>query len=102
MRTDGHGKGRSEGYYLSLIGHLRAHLESRRTGRKLTRIDVRLISAEIRGSTLFTDPYGSQKAAQDEALIDIILQRRGDLNPNTVRDFVENYVPKRKRRPPSN
>lgn len=102
VKVDGDGKGRKAGFYLSLVSGLRVHPDHCRTGARLTSIDVRLICVEIQGNTLFTDPYGSSRAAQNNALVEIILSRRGDLNRGGVKEFVKDYQPKRKRRPPSN
>ena len=102
IRVEGEGRGRKAGFYVSLVNDLRVHRDHCRTGARLTSIDVRLICAEIRGNDLFTDPYGSSRAAQDNALVEIILTRRGDLNRAGVEEYVKYYRPKRKRRPPSN
>jgi len=63
VKEEGDGKGRREGYYYTLLNLLAAYLEG--SGRKLTKVDVRLICREIRGNELFSDNYGSRREAQE-------------------------------------
>ena len=99
VKVEGDGRGRKAGYYLSLVAKLRRHIERGRTGKKITTVDMRLICQEIRDRSIFTDPYGSRSAAQEKALIDIIMARRGDLDRKIVREFVREYdgIQRRKR-----
>ena len=91
VKVEGDGRGRSAGYYISLVSALSAHLAHNRIGKKLTKIDVRLICQEIRGNELFSDPYGSRQAAQERAFIEVVMGRRGDLNVKVVREFMAGY-----------
>lgn len=100
VKVDGDGRGRKEGFFISLLSALSAHLAHNRTGEKLTKVDVRLICAEIRERDIFTDPYGSRREAQERALVDIIMERRGDLDGNFVREFVREYGIVRKTKRP--
>jgi len=102
IKVDGDGRGRKEGFYLSLVSALRAHLAHNRINQKLTKIDVRLICQQIRDCDIFTDPYGTRRAAQDKVFVEVVMARRGDLNRVVVREFVAEYGGiKRKKRPRS-
>jgi len=99
VKVEGDGRGRSMGYYISLVSALSAHLAQNSTGHRLTKIDVRLICQEIRGNELFLDTYGSRQAAQERVFIEVVMARRGDLNRAAVREFIRECggVGKRKR-----
>ena len=101
MKVEGDRKGHREGYYFQLLGKLRLHLERENPKRKLTNVDVRLICQEILARDLFTDPYGSSRSNQDKAFVELVLARRSDLNPNSVREFVLNFSPRKRQRPQS-
>lgn len=73
VKVDGDGRGRSEGYYLSMVSALSAHLAHNRTDHKLAKIDVRLICQQIRGNELFTDPYGSRRAVQEKVFVEVVM-----------------------------
>jgi len=89
--VDGDGRGRKAGFYISLLSALCAHLAHNRNNKKLTKIDIRLICQEIKKRDIFTDPYGTRRAAQDRVFVDILLSRRGDLDVGVVREFVAEY-----------
>lgn len=101
VKVEGDRKGHREGYYFSLLGRLKLHLERENPKRRLTKVDVRLICQEIRSRDLFTDPYGSPRSSQDRAFVEIVLDRRGDLNPISIREFVISFRPKKGHRPRS-
>ena len=101
VKVEGDRKGHGEGYYFVLLGQLKSYLERENPKRKLTKIDIRLICQEIRSRDLFTDPYGSPRSSQDRAFVEIVLDRRGDLNPISIREFVISFRPKRGYRPRS-
>jgi len=90
--VDGDGRGRKAGFYISLVSALCAHLaHNRNNNKKLTKIDIRLICQEIKKRDIFTDPYGTRRAAQDKVFVDILMSRRGDLDVGVVREFVSEY-----------
>ena len=101
VKVEGDRKGHREGYYFSLLGRLKLHLERENPKRRLTKVDVRLICQEIQSRDLFTDPYGSPRSSQDRAFVEIVLDRRRDLNPISIREFVISFSPKKGHRPRS-
>ena len=100
VKVDGDGRGRKAGFYISLLSALCAFLKHNRGNHKLTKIDVRLICQEIKKRDIFTDPYGSRKGEQERVFVDVVMERRRDLDVGVVRGFVEGYGMVRKTKRP--
>ena len=102
VKVEGDRKGRKAGYFYSLVARLAEYLDREKLGRKLTKIDRRMICQEIRNREIFTDPYGAGLAVQERAFVDVVMARRGDLNKVVVREFVVGDAGEnRKKRPRS-
>jgi len=100
VKVEGDRKGRKAGYFYSLLARLAEYLDRERLGKKLTKIDQRMICREIRDRDIFTDPYGSLLNVQESVFVDMVLERRGDLNRAAVWDFVHDIAGVEKRRRP--